>query len=131
MATNRKGLRVEFLNALSGAFSDAGLASRTFAVIDNGKVIFHCNSVFGTEFCTNAATDTTRFTAVHNVLSLALRGTCNVNFCRIRHEIDKVLGAGFNAQTASLAKRAVDFCNLALCNVDGVISAFFRTGSAA
>lgn len=77
-------MRFLFLNRsalnddLSGAFSDAGQASRTLLVVDDGKIIDHRNGAARTVLCAKSATDATLRAGVHDVLTLAVGGAGDV-----------------------------------------------------
>ena len=57
---------------MSGTLINAGKATRTLRVIDNGQVILHRNRTVGTGLSADTASYTADLAHTHNFLALAL-----------------------------------------------------------
>ena len=77
---------------MTRTFCFASSATVTLGVVDNGNVIYEMYRVVGTEFLANAATDTTRFTHIHNLSAFTLSAASDVNLCVFGNPFDEFFG---------------------------------------
>ena len=92
---------------MTRTFCFASSATVTLGVVNNGNVIYEMYCVVGTEFLANAATDTTRFTHIHNLSALALSTASDVNLCVFGNAFDEFFGTSFYTNAATHAKSGI------------------------
>ena len=107
---------------MTRTFCFASSATVTLGVVDNGNVIYEMYRVVGTEFLANAATDTTRFTHIHNLSAFTLSAASDVNLCVFGNTFDEFFWTSFYTNAATHAKSGI-YLSITVSALDSKIRA--------
>lgn len=93
---------------MSGAGFCALAAVDAFIVIDDRKVVLHCNGAFGAGANAFSAGNTTEFAGIQDSFSAIVGGAGDIDFCISRNAHEELLGTAQNTGTAGDASVGID-----------------------